>query len=76
MQVIFFSHNLSTFIKDWNGFTCGFLDFDVDIDVDVVVCVDIDIDFCSFTFPLYIHNIYYIWTENLKIYILYYSVRL
>ena len=51
MQVIFFSHNLSTFIKDWNGFTCGFLDFDVDIDVDVVVCVDIDIDFCSFTFP-------------------------
>ena len=32
--------------------------------------------FCSFTFPLYIHNIYYIWTENIKIYILYYSVRL
>ena len=55
MQVIFFSHNLSTFIKDWNGFTCGFLDFDVDIDVDVVVCVDIDIGFFLF---IYISIVY------------------
>ena len=65
MQVIFFSHNLSTFIKDWNGFTCGFLDFDVDIDVDVVVCVDIDIDFYV---HLHFHCIYIICiTYGLKI---------